>query len=103
MGVDGLLKMLQPFECKKARVECRVGLSCPGIGTEVFLGVMNGEIVSPQGKNDFLWDPIFKPLGYEVTYAEMDKEEKNRISDRAIAANLAKDYLRKVVKDRNKG
>lgn len=91
--------MLQPFECKKARVECRIGLWCPGGGIEVFLGVIRGEIVSPKGKNDFLWDPIFKPDGFQVTYAEMDKEEKNRISDRAFAANLVKEYLRKIIKE----
>lgn len=101
MGVDGLLKMLKPFECKKARVECRIGLSCAGRGTEVFLGAIHGEIVSPKGKNDFLWDPIFKPDGFQVTYAEMNNEEKNKISDRAFAANLVKEYLRKIIKENN--
>ncbi|KAL0433060.1 UNVERIFIED_CONTAM: Inosine triphosphate pyrophosphatase [Sesamum latifolium] len=49
-------------------------------------------IVPPRGPNDFGWDPIFQPDGYDKTYAEMAKEEKNKISHRyrALAQNISK-------------
>ncbi len=34
------------------------------------------------------YDPIFKPDGYDVTFGEMDRWEKNRISHRAKAFRL---------------
>lgn len=43
------------------------------------------------------WDPIFEPLkgegGDGRTYAEMTKDEKNKISHRSKALNLFKDFL----------
>ncbi|KAL6032744.1 hypothetical protein STEG23_016182 [Scotinomys teguina] len=41
-----------------------------------------GQIVKPRGSRDFGWDPCFQPDGYEQTYAEMPKAEKNSISHR---------------------
>jgi len=39
------------------------------------------------------WDPIFQPDGYDVTYAEMEKKEKNLISHRGRSLALLKDYF----------
>ena len=36
---------------------------------------------------DFGWDPVFEPEGFDKTYAELDKEVKNSISHRYVAAN----------------
>ncbi|MGI6073690.1 MAG: non-canonical purine NTP diphosphatase [Fermentimonas sp.] len=56
--------------------------------TELFEGVIKGHITkSKSGNNGFGYDPIFIPEGYEKTFAEMDEEEKNNISHRAIATN----------------
>lgn len=90
----GLIKMLEPFENKNARVECRIALKYPGENPEVFLGVLKGTIVSPKGENDFLWDPIFQPEGYTETYAQMPSNIKNQISDRGLAVQSLKSYLR---------
>ena len=49
----------------------------------------------PRGEGGFGWDDIFIPDGYNYTFAEMDKEEKDRISMR----KLALDKLQKFVVD----
>ena len=47
---------------------------------------MSGQIVWPmRGDQGHGYDPIFQPDGYDVTFAEMDHAEKNRISHRADA------------------
>uniref|UniRef100_A0A803MU83 Inosine triphosphate pyrophosphatase n=1 Tax=Chenopodium quinoa TaxID=63459 RepID=A0A803MU83_CHEQI len=52
-----------------------------------------GKIVQARGPNDFGWDPVFQPDGYEQTYAEMPKEEKNKISHRYRALALVKSHF----------
>ena len=43
----------------------------------------------------FGWDPIFQPLGYDQTFAEISLEEKNAISHRGRALEQVKEYLEK--------
>ncbi|KAF3328138.1 inosine triphosphate pyrophosphatase [Carex littledalei] len=52
-----------------------------------------GKIVPARGPNDFGWDPVFQPEGYEQTYAEWPKEEKNKISHRSRALSLVKAHF----------
>ena len=42
-------------------------------------------VFPPRGDNIFGYDPIFQPLGYEQTFAEMTVAEKHTISHRAKA------------------
>ncbi|MDR0205741.1 MAG: non-canonical purine NTP diphosphatase [Bacteroidales bacterium] len=61
-----------------------------------FEGRVDGEIMKKgKGKNGFGYDPIFKPLGYHNTFAEMDEAEKNSISHRAIATQKLNVFLQK--------
>ena len=39
----------------------------------------------PKGDKGFGYDPIFKPLGYKKTFAEMKPKFKHSISHRSIA------------------
>lgn len=53
-------------------------------------GAMNGVITTAmRGSDGFGYDPVFIPEGYELTYAELDPEEKNRISHRGKALQAA--------------
>jgi len=52
----------------------------------LFEGSIEGKIALQQsGSKGFGYDPIFHPDGYEISFAEMDPTEKNRISHRAVA------------------
>ncbi|MDR2972580.1 MAG: non-canonical purine NTP diphosphatase [Bacteroidales bacterium] len=60
----------------------------------LFEGRIDGEITeSERGTNGFGYDPIFKPVGYEITFAEMTDAEKNSISHRALATKKLNDFL----------
>ncbi|NCN86842.1 non-canonical purine NTP pyrophosphatase [archaeon] len=58
-----------------------------------FEGLIEGKIVSPTIDNYFSWDAIFKPNGYELSFAEMTLEEKNKISMRKKAIEKLKEFL----------
>ena len=52
-------------------------------------GIIEGMITfKPSGNKGFGYDPIFKPLGFEKTFSEISKEEKNTISHRALALKM---------------
>lgn len=69
-----------------ARFCCTLVLAWPDGHDEVFPGTMEGQIVWPmRGELGHGYDPIFMPNGYDVTFGEMDRWEKNKISHRANA------------------
>lgn len=69
-----------------ARFCCTFVLAWPDGHDEVFEGRMDGQIVWPmRGEQGHGFDPIFQPKGYDQTFGEMDRWEKNRISHRADA------------------
>lgn len=61
----------------------------------VFEGVCKGEILTEkQGEKGFGYDPIFKPLGFENSFATMSSEDKNKISHRGIAIQKLVTFLK---------
>jgi adenylosuccinate synthase len=50
-----------------------------------FEGSVKGTLVAPRGNNGFGFDPVFQPDGYNETFGEMTKVEKNKLSSRFIA------------------
>lgn len=60
----------------------------------LFEGIIKGKIITEmRGENGFGYDPIFILDGYEKTFAEMNADEKNKISHRAIAVNKMVEFL----------
>lgn len=60
----------------------------------LFDGCIEGYIIDKlRGDNGFGYDPLFVPQGYDITFAQMSSQEKNRISHRAIATKKLIDYL----------
>ena len=65
---------------------CTLVLAWPDGNDEVFPGTMEGQIVWPmRGEQGHGYDPVFQPNGYDLTFGEMDRWEKNKISHRADA------------------
>ncbi len=71
---------------RSARFVCVLCLAWPDGHHEVFEGAVRGQLTfPPRGQKGFGYDPIFIPDGYDMTFGEMDGEEKHAISHRADA------------------
>lgn len=80
------LEALNAPHPRTARFCCTLVLAWPDGHDEIFPGVMAGQVVWPmRGDQGHGYDPIFVPDGYGVTFGEMDRWEKNKISHRADA------------------
>ena len=63
--------------------------------TRLFEGIVRGTIIDEQrGDGGFGYDPIFVPEGYNLTFAQLGSEIKNRISHRAKAVEQLAEYLK---------
>jgi XTP/dITP diphosphohydrolase len=96
---NNMQKLLVDLETKsnrKAQFRTAVSLN---INENKFLfeGICKGEILrSKQGEKGFGYDPVFKPEGFEQSFAEMTSEEKNKISHRGIAIQKLVEFLSKI-------
>ncbi|NBX42813.1 MAG: RdgB/HAM1 family non-canonical purine NTP pyrophosphatase, partial [Rhodobacteraceae bacterium] len=80
------LEALKAPHPRLARFCCTLVLAWPDGHDETFEGVMAGQVVWPmRGDQGHGYDPIFQPEGYDITFGEMDRWEKNKISHRADA------------------
>ena len=71
---------------RSAQFVCALCLALPGRPARVFTGIVPGEMVWPaRGEHGFGYDPVFQPDGHEVTFGEMDPEQKHAMSHRALA------------------
>ena len=88
-----LLSNLSGIVDRKARFRTVIAL-IEGNEERLMDGVVEGDITEkPSGENGFGYDPIFRPEGYEVTFAEMGSDEKNKISHRGRAVSKLLDYF----------
>jgi XTP/dITP diphosphohydrolase len=80
-----LLQNLDGVENRTARFKTVICLILNG-EKFFFEGIAEGEITKEEsGAEGFGYDPIFKPKSYNITFAEMPLDEKNKISHRAKA------------------
>lgn len=93
---NNMQKLLVDLETKtnrKAQFRTAVSLN---INEKKFLfeGICTGEILrKKQGEKGFGYDPIFKPEGFNQSFAKMTSEEKNKISHRGIAVQKLVEFL----------
>jgi len=103
-----LLRLLKdvPLEKRPARFHCVIALveinpqSATRLGEakvrnpQLFDGTCEGRIgFAPRGKNGFGYDPLFVPVGFEQSFAELGEDVKNKLSHRAQALEKLKAFF----------
>lgn len=91
-----LLKNLENISIEKrtARFESVLCFHINHKSIFFFKGICEGKIINePRGKNGFGYDPLFIPDGFDLTFAEMIDEQKNKISHRGIALEELTKFL----------
>ncbi len=95
---DNMYKLLKDMTQKENRKAKFLTVICLIINRKeyFFEGVVNGHITKkPFGIQGFGYDPVFRPNGYQKTYAQMSPELKNSISHRALATEKLVSFLEK--------
>ncbi len=95
IGIHGVLKLLEGVENRRAYFKSVIALAAPNLsGVKLFTGVVHGVIATePRGSGGFGFDPIFIPERSSKTFAEMNDEEKNRVSHRGGAFRALASWL----------
>ena len=92
-NMDKLLKNLVDISNREAQFKTVIALQISSI-EHVFTGICEGAITKDKvGNKGFGYDPIFKPKGYNQTFAEMDLTLKNQISHRGKAMSQLVSFL----------
>jgi len=86
--VEGKLSELGSDTDRSAHFVCTLALAWPDGHSEVFEGRVQGNLIwPPRGTLGFGYDPVFQPIGFEQTFAELDPQQKHDMSHRADAFN----------------
>ena len=95
-NIRKVLERLKHADNRTARFHTVISLIWDG-KEHFFEGTVEGIIRNElSGTAGFGYDPIFQPLGYAVTFAEMTLAEKNSISHRAKAVDKMIEFLNAV-------
>lgn len=92
-NMDKVLNKLDGIENREAKFRTVISLIIDGKEFQ-FEGVVNGHITETEhGEKGFGYDPIFMPDGYNISFAEMSMEQKNKISHRGLAVKKLIEFL----------
>jgi len=95
---EKLLQALAPYPNRSAQFRTVIAF-VDAKGIHWFSGSVKGNIIHDfRGDQGFGYDPIFVPKGWDLTFAEVEKSVKNKISHRAIAFTKFIEYLTAVEK-----
>ena len=98
IGLDGILQLLKtiPEQKRSAEFKSVFAYGTPDGKLNLFTGICKGLIThEKRGTNGFGYDPIFKPLDFDKTFAEMNTDQKNKISHRGKSLELLLTFLKK--------
>lgn len=94
---DNMTKLLTELQYKSdrsAQFKTVIALNLEG-KQYLFTGIAQGEIIFEQkGNQGFGYDPIFKPVGFDLTFAQLSLGQKGKISHRGKAVQLLIDFLK---------
>ena len=94
-NIDKVLSELKNVDNRKANFKTVIALNL-NEQQHLFIGIINGDITTTQkGNQGFGYDPIFQPNNYEITFAEMNQQEKSAISHRGLAVKQLLEFLKK--------
>ncbi len=94
-NIEKLLERMKDLTERSAYFICVIALAEPDGDIRTFEGRVNGIIThEPKGDKGFGYDPVFIPQGMTRTFAEMEPEEKDRLSHRMMAIKLLKEHLK---------
>ena len=94
-NMDKLLYRLDPFDDRSAQFKTAIAYVTDS-NSELFIGLCKGQIThEKRGDQGFGYDPIFKPDGYEQTFAQMPMNLKGEISHRGRAFTQLLEHLNK--------
>ncbi|NVN92466.1 MAG: XTP/dITP diphosphatase [Desulfuromonadales bacterium] len=83
-----------PHDVRRAAFVCALAFVTPQGTERLFFGRVGGRILEEKrGSEGFGYDPLFLVDGFGRSMAELDVEEKNRISHRGQALQSFKEYL----------
>jgi len=89
-----LLQSMAGFKNRKARFVTIISLMWEG-SEYFFEGYVEGVIREERsGSEGFGYDPLFQPVGFDITFAEMSLEEKNKLSHRGKAVEKLVEFLK---------
>ncbi len=92
-NMDKLLSNLENKSNRKAQFKTVICLNLKG-KQYLFTGIAKGEITNQKsGNGGFGYDPIFRPEGFNETFAEISLELKNEISHRGKATKQLIEFL----------
>lgn len=93
-NMEKLLQELEGSDDRAARFKTVIALNLENEKI-LFQGIIEGQITTaPKGDKGFGYDPVFQPVGFEETFAELPLSEKNKISHRARAMQQLIDYFK---------
>jgi XTP/dITP diphosphohydrolase len=94
-----LLKVMEGVADRKAAFECVIAIAVPRGPALIYEGRCEGQIATRMtGTNGFGYDPVFYYPPLKKTFAQMSREEKNRVSHRGKAMAELRDEFDKVLK-----
>ena len=95
-NINKLLTELADKTNRSAQFKTVIALNLKG-KQHLFTGIASGEIIKEKiGTEGFGYDPIFKPTGYQETFAQLSLKVKNEISHRGKATKALLEFLQNI-------
>ncbi len=95
LTLDEFVTLAKNYNNMQAQATCLLSLfAISSQKTYHFQAHVDGLICPPVGDFGFGWDACFQPVGSSLSFAQMTKEEKNKISHRSLACEKLVSWLK---------